>query len=115
MLKTKESHADLLQTLDKWLKTYYSIRESAYSAMVRERSSLMGQVLSEGIISDFNVDQMDMIESRVSVNNILDESVCNDDSIRQLVVGPRRNLEEMIEESDLDDKLFLGCAGKLVQ
>jgi hypothetical protein len=115
MLKTKESHADLLQTLDKWLQTYYSIGESAYSAMLWERSSCMGQVLSEGITSDFNIDQMDMTESRVGVNNILDESVWDEDAIRQLVVGPRRNVEEMTEETDLADSLFVGGQRKLKQ
>jgi hypothetical protein len=75
----------------------------------------MGQVLSEGITSDFDVDQMDMIESMIGVNNILDESVWDDDATRQLVVGPRRNLEEMIKEAGSADSLFLGGDGKLVQ
>jgi hypothetical protein len=88
MLKTKESHAHLHQTLDNWLQTYYRMGESDYSAMLRERSSSMRQVLSEGITSDSNVDQMEMTESRVGVNNILDESFWDDDAFRQLVVGP---------------------------
>jgi hypothetical protein len=58
MLKSKESHADLLRTLDNWLQRNYSIGESAYSAMLWDRSSSMRQVLHEGITSDFNVDQM---------------------------------------------------------
>jgi WD40 repeat protein len=115
MLKTKESHAGLLKTLDKWLKTYYSIGESLYSAMLRDRSSSIRQVLSEGITSDFNVDQMDMTESRVDVNNILDQSVWDDDSIRQLVLGPSRNQEEMKEQADLADSLFVGGYRKLMQ
>ena len=115
MLKTKESHADLLQTLDKWLQRYYSMGESLYSAMLCKRSSSMRQVLSEGICSDFNNDQMDMTESMVGVNKILDESVCDDDAIGQLVVGPCQNLEEMTEEPDLADSLFLGGQSKLIQ
>jgi hypothetical protein len=115
MLKTKKSHAGLLQTLDKWLQRNYSIGESAYSAMVWDRSSSMRQVLSEGITSDFNVDQMEMTESMVGVNNILDESVCDDDAIGQLVVGPCQNLEEMTEEPDLADSLFVGGERKLMQ
>ena len=75
----------------------------------------MGQVLSKGITSDFNVDQMEMTESKVSVNNIPDESVCDDYSIQRLVVGPRRNLEEIIVEADSADSLFLGGVRKLVQ
>jgi WD40 repeat protein len=47
-----------------------------------------------------------MTESMICVNNILDETVW--DATRQLVVGPRRNLEEMVEEPDLADSLFLG-------
>jgi hypothetical protein len=70
-------------------------------------------VLSEGISSDFNVDQVDMTQSMVGVNNILDESVWDEDAIRQLVVGPRRNLEEMIEEAELADRLFIGCGREL--
>ncbi len=115
MLKSKESHADLLQTLDKWLQRNYSIGESAYSAMLWDRSSSMRQVLSEGITSDFNVDQMEMTESMVGVNNILDESVCDDDAIGQLVVGSRRNLEELTKEPDLADSLFFGGFRKLMQ
>ena len=75
MLKTKESCAQLFQTLDNWLQTYYSIGESGYSAMLWERSSSMRQVLSEGITSDINVDQMKMTESKVGVKNIPKESV----------------------------------------
>ena len=52
MLKTKESCAQLFQTLDNWLQTNYSMGESGYSAMLWERSSSMRQVLSEGITSD---------------------------------------------------------------
>jgi hypothetical protein len=115
MLKTKEYHADLLQTLDKWLQTYYSMGESAYSAMLWERSSSMRQVLSEGINSDSNVDRVNMPQSKVGVNNILGESVCDDDAIGQLVVGSRLNLEEMIEEADLADSLFVGGMDELMQ
>jgi WD40 repeat protein len=75
----------------------------------------MRQVLSEGITSDINVDQMDMTESKVGVNSIPDESVWDDDATRQLVVGPPRNLEEMIVEADSAYSLFLGGEGKLVQ
>ncbi len=115
MLKTKESHAHLHQTLDNWPQTYYSMGESVYGAMLWERSSSMRQVLSEGVTSDSNVDQMEMTESRVGVNNILDESVWDDDAFQQLVVGPRRNLEEMTEEPDLSDSLFVGGKKKLMQ
>ncbi len=115
MLKTKQSCAQLFQTLDNWLQRNYLVKESVYSAMLWERSSSMRQVLSEGITSDFNVDQMEMTESMVGVNNILDESVWDDDAIQQLVVGPRRNLEEMIEETDLADSLFVGGWRKLIQ
>ena len=115
MLKTKESHAHLHQTLDNWLQTYYSMGESDYSAMLWERSSSMRQVLSEGITSHFNVNQMDMTESMVGVNNILDESVWDNDAIRKLVVGPRRNLEAIVKEADLTDSLFVGVFGKLSQ
>jgi hypothetical protein len=75
----------------------------------------MRQVLSEGITSDFNVDQIDMTESKVGVNSILDESVWNDDAIRQLVVGPCQNLEEMTEEPDMADSLFVGGTRKFMQ
>jgi hypothetical protein len=115
MLKTKESHAGLLQTLDKWLQRNYSMEESAYSAMLWDRSTSMRQVLSEGITSDFNLDQMGMNESIVDVSSIDSESFWDDDAIGQLVVGPRRNLEEMIEEADLGDSLFVAGKRKLMQ
>ena len=115
MLKTKESHAQLFQTLDNWIQTYYSMGESDYSAMLWERSSSMRQVLGEGITSDFNDDQMEMTESMVGVNNILDKSVCDDDAFRQHVVGPCRYLEEMTGEPDLADSLFVGGSIKLMQ
>ena len=51
----------------------------------------------------------------MGVNNIGDESVCDDSGIQGLVVGPCRNQEEMIEELDLADNLFFGGHCKLVQ
>jgi WD40 repeat protein len=39
MLKTKDSHVGLLKTLDKWVKTNYSMKESSYSVMLLERPS----------------------------------------------------------------------------
>jgi hypothetical protein len=56
-----------------------------------------------------------MTESMEGVNNILDESVSDDDSIGQLVVGPCQNLEQMTEEPDLTDSLFVGSKRKLMQ
>ena len=70
----------------------------------------------EGIASDFNVDQIDMTDSRFGDKNIIDESVQDDDAIRQLIVDPTLNLEEIVEEKDLADHLFLGAlGGKLSQ
>jgi hypothetical protein len=54
-------------------------------------------------------------ESRVGANSILFESVWNDDAIRQLRVGPRRNLEEMLEEAYPADSLILSGDCKLMQ
>ncbi len=75
----------------------------------------MRQVLSEWYTSDFDVDQMGMTESMVGFNYILDEPVWNDDAIGELVVGPRRNLEVMVEEAGLADSLFVGGQRKLMQ
>ena len=100
MLKTKDSNTELIGALDKWLKKNYLMKESEYSAMLRRRSGPMGQVLSEGMTSDFNVDQMVISETGVGVSGIRDGSAWDDDAIQQLIVGPRPNLEEMIEETD---------------
>ena len=62
MLKTKNSHVGLLGTLDKWVKSNYSMDESSYSVMLWERLSSMRQVLTEAMTPDSNVDQMDMTE-----------------------------------------------------
>jgi WD40 repeat protein len=83
--------------------------------MLWDRSTSMRQVLSEGITSDFNLDQMGMNESIDDVYSILSESFWDDDAIGQLVVGPRRNLEEMIGEADLADSLFVAGNRKLMQ
>jgi WD40 repeat protein len=39
MLKTKDSHLGLLGTLDKWIKSNYSMEECSYSVMLQERQS----------------------------------------------------------------------------
>ncbi len=68
--------------------------EPGYSGMLLDRSSSMSQKLGECVTSDLNVIQMKMTESKV---------------------GPRRNLEEMIEEPDLADNLFIAGEGNLIQ
>jgi WD40 repeat protein len=75
MLKTQDSNAGLLRTLDKWLKRNYSVKEPGYIDMLWERSSSMRQVLSEGVASELNEDQMGITGSIVGVNEIHDESV----------------------------------------
>ena len=87
MLKTKESHIGLLEYLDIWLQKNYRMKQSVYSDLLWDRPSPMRQVLSAGETSILNVDQ----------------------------VGPRRNLEEMSEETDLADNLFIGCEKQLMQ
>ena len=75
-----------------------------------------GHVISEGITSsDFNVDQKDMTDSRFGVSNFIDESVRDDDAIRQVIVDPPLNLEEIVEEEDFADHLFVGFRRKLSQ
>jgi hypothetical protein len=81
MLKTKDYHVRLLGTLNKWLRSNYSISDYSYSVMLWERSSSMRQVLSVAMTSDLNVDQMDMTEPMVEN-------------------PPRPNLESMIEKVD---------------
>ena len=100
MLKTRDSHAGLLRTLDNWVKSNYSLGEPGYTDLLWERSSSMIPLLSECAAPDFNVDQIGMTGRTVGVNNIPDESAWDDDAIRGLVVGPRGNLEEMVEEAD---------------
>ncbi len=45
MLKTKESIAGLVETLDKWLQTNNSMTAPVYGEMPLERSSSMRQVI----------------------------------------------------------------------
>ena len=72
-------------------------------------------MFSEGITSDLNVDQNDMADSKFGVNNFIGKSARDDDAIRQLIVDLPLNLEEIVEEEDLADHLFLGGDGELSQ
>ena len=108
MLKTRDSHAGILRTLDKLLKSNYSLGEPGYTDLLWERSSSMRPVLSKCAAPDLNVNQIGMTGPTVGVNNIPDESVWDDDATWGLVAGPRMNLEEMVEEADQADNFFIG-------
>jgi hypothetical protein len=79
MLKTKNSHFELLGTLDNWVKSNNLMEEPSYSDVLCKRSSSIRQVLSEV-----------------------------DDAIGRIIVAPRLNLESMIEKADESDNLFIG-------
>jgi hypothetical protein len=115
MLKTIESTRELVVTLEKWLQKYFLMGEPGYSGMLWERSSSMRQVLSEGIFRDLDVNSMSMGTSIACGNNSLDESIWHGDTFRKSVAGPRGNLEEMVEEADLADCLFIGGKKQLMQ
>jgi WD40 repeat protein len=62
MLKTKESKTELVETLDKWLQSNYSLRESGYGEMLYDRSSSMRQVLSDDVTPDFHEEMIEVAD-----------------------------------------------------
>ena len=60
----------------------------------------MRHVLSEGSSRDLDIGNMIMTESRVGVNNILDGSAGDINSVRELMAPRRQNLEYTKEQAD---------------
>jgi hypothetical protein len=70
----------------------------------------------EAVFRDLGLDvnSIDMNTS-IACNNTLEESVFCIDTFREGSLGPRGNLEEMVEEADAADNLFVGGKKKLMQ